>query len=116
MSQYIWPPPNPTVEVGRSARALKGAIAIGHNAHAENGAVAIGEGVVAKEGSVVILNVNVTELSEHVTELSERVERLETIVTEQRKIIQDMWYAPGMPGYMEAKASNAQGILRIGKQ
>ena len=34
--------------------------------------------------------------------LQDRIEQLETIIEKQSKLIDTLWYAPGMPGYQEA--------------
>jgi hypothetical protein len=39
----------------------------------------------------------------NVREMQARIEYLEKLLAKQSKLIESMWYAPGMPGYQEGK-------------
>lgn len=51
----------------------------------------------------------IKEVDDRCAELEANVEQLRRLMREQRAIIDQLYYAPGMPGYMGAK--NASGHL-----
>lgn len=73
--------------------------AIGHNAQAHgvhNIAIGTTAWVDEKQKRIEVLEKSNIELFE-------RIGALEDCIQKQQQMIQDMWYAPGMPGYDEAK-------------
>lgn len=77
---------------------IRDKIAIGEGARAGKNAVAIGHGVEAPDGRFVVLN-------QDLTDVNSRLEALEKTVAAQQKIIEALWYHPGMPGAEGAEAS-----------
>lgn len=86
-----------SIAIGGSARVMADeCIAIGQNAIAQNKAdIQIGSKEIT-ENQIWINNVNIREMQS-------RIDQLEEIVEKQNKLIEAMWYAPGMPGYQEGK-------------
>ena len=62
-------------------------------------------------GDETMTNVFVGKYS--LSDIHDRIEMLETIVAKQNKIIQDLWYAPGMPGSQEAAEMFARDVAKI---
>jgi hypothetical protein len=85
-------------------------ISIGRNVHVNSAnCIAIGANIKTEKpneiqiGSRDMTDNDIYLSNVNIREMQSRIEQLEEIVEKQNKLIEAMWYAPGMPGYDEGK-------------